>query len=777
MMSEMMDPSKMKVADLRTELQNLGLDTKGNKPALVERLKEALEGKAADVKTEQDNGLEVELEELNAEPMECEQTEKVPNKMFYGTDSQKISKYLCVSDDSESDDQELIDSGNEYLPGESEMSSEDETEERPAKKPRVAKKKRGIIVEEYPDEEDLHDELALQVQTGWHQEDIKNDPLPGYQHKSDDDILSPFDYFSKFVTREMIDSITFQTNLYAKQKNIKTNFITNFDEIMQFIGILLFMGVCQCPSLDDYWAGGTKVIQVAEVMSSKRFKLLRRTIHFNDDNIKDGDRYHKIRPLFSALTAACLKIPATPRQSIDDVMVGFKGATAGNLKRYMRDKRDKWGFKLFCRASEDGVIHDILMYQGTKTFDMHPVKLPNEYNAQPISSKVVLVLASTLDKTKTSAIYADNFFTSLSLVKILKNKYNCRYTGHAYENRCGTPGLMPVKEMEKKIVPRGTTDYKSNDGILAVRWKDNKVVTLLTNDVGVHPVTPITSYNKETKKREKFSCPAVIKNYNAHMGCIDKSDMLVHLYKTPMKSKRWYMRLFAYFLDLAVVNAWLVYRRDCVALKSKYMPLKNFRLDISISARSTGHKLRGGKRSASRLTRSTSRASSVESDDGDLSSLQIPTPVQYQRVIKPDDSVRYDTTLHHWPVNAKTFTCKHCSTKKHPVASTFACLTCKVNLCIKEKNCFVEFHSKYRCSLLYDGSTLRRCDENGHSVVIKPRKFTTKKLAEAFACFNSGLQMIEKMEVNYERFSIFERQVQDALACYKEIYNEKKQTV
>lgn len=47
-MSEMMDPSKMKVADLRTELQNLGLDTKGNKPALVERLKEALEGKAAE---------------------------------------------------------------------------------------------------------------------------------------------------------------------------------------------------------------------------------------------------------------------------------------------------------------------------------------------------------------------------------------------------------------------------------------------------------------------------------------------------------------------------------------------------------------------------------------------------------------------------------------------------------------------------------------------------------------------------------------------------------
>ncbi|GBP96284.1 Heterogeneous nuclear ribonucleoprotein U-like protein 1 [Eumeta japonica] len=41
-----MDPAKMKVVDLRSELSALGLDTKGNKPALVERLKKALEAKS-----------------------------------------------------------------------------------------------------------------------------------------------------------------------------------------------------------------------------------------------------------------------------------------------------------------------------------------------------------------------------------------------------------------------------------------------------------------------------------------------------------------------------------------------------------------------------------------------------------------------------------------------------------------------------------------------------------------------------------------------------------
>lgn len=45
-----MDPSKMKVVDLRSELGALGLDTKGNKPALVERLRKALEAKTGKCK-------------------------------------------------------------------------------------------------------------------------------------------------------------------------------------------------------------------------------------------------------------------------------------------------------------------------------------------------------------------------------------------------------------------------------------------------------------------------------------------------------------------------------------------------------------------------------------------------------------------------------------------------------------------------------------------------------------------------------------------------------
>ena len=79
--------------------------------------------------------------------------------------------------------------------------------------------------------------------------------------------------------------------------------------------------------------------------------------------------YHlKIKPLYDMITKIFLKVEPTTKQSIDEVMVSFKGTTAGSIKQYIQNKPDKFGFKFFCRASSDGFIHDILMYQGATTF-------------------------------------------------------------------------------------------------------------------------------------------------------------------------------------------------------------------------------------------------------------------------------------------------------------------------------------------------------------------------------------------------------------------------
>ena len=59
-----------------------------------------------------------------------------------------------------------------------------------------------------------------------------------------------------------------------------------------------------------------------------------------------------------------------------------------------------------------------------------------------------------------------------------------------------------------------------------------------------------------------------------------------------------------------------------------------------------------------------------------------------------------------------------------------------------------------------------------------PGKFTAKKLAETFAAISNGGRMLEEMDVDYGRSTRADRQIQDVLACSREIHKgEKKHTI
>lgn len=100
-----------------------------------------------------------------------------------------------------------------------------------------------------------------------------------------------------------------------------------------------------------------------------------------------------LHPLFTSITKAFLQEPQIPKQSIDEVMVGYKGKTAVQQK-YIKNKPHKWGFKLFSRASEHGFIHDMILYQEERTFLTHGVTLRPVQGTLGITSQIVSVLAA-----------------------------------------------------------------------------------------------------------------------------------------------------------------------------------------------------------------------------------------------------------------------------------------------------------------------------------------------------------------------------------------------
>lgn len=73
------------------------------------------------------------------------------------------------------------------------------------------------------------------------------------------------------------------------------------------------------------------------------------------------------------------------------------------------------------------------------------------------------------------------------------------------------------------------------------------------------------------------------------MGGVDLSDMLIALYRTEMKTRRWYMSIFS-SSDICVNNAWLTYKRDAKRTGRKTKILKHFRMDISEDLRKLGRR-------------------------------------------------------------------------------------------------------------------------------------------------------------------------------------------
>ncbi|XP_046998937.1 piggyBac transposable element-derived protein 4-like [Schistocerca americana] len=99
----------------------------------------------------------------------------------------------------------------------------------------------------------------------------------------------------------------------------------------------------------------------------------------------------------------------------------------------------------------------------------------------------------------------------------------------------------------------------------AVKWRDNKFVTFLSNFVGENSMTEAEIFDKKLKKSVKVSCPKPVVECNQFIGGVDLVDSVLALYRIQIRSKKWYHRIFFHILDLIIVNAWFLYRRDALS--------------------------------------------------------------------------------------------------------------------------------------------------------------------------------------------------------------------
>ncbi|XP_034051575.1 piggyBac transposable element-derived protein 2-like [Gymnodraco acuticeps] len=224
------------------------------------------------------------------------------------------------------------------------------------------------------------------------------------------------------------------------------------------------------------------------------------------------------------------------------------------------------------------MICDFDVYEGS----VNGIRAKSELE---LSGDVVMKLASTLPEGQNYKIYADNYFTCVPLaVKLLD--HGIHYVGTARQVRLPNCNLEEEKSLKKK--GRGSFDIRveTNHNICAVKWYDSRAVTLVSSFAGPHPVQNIQRWDKANKTYVEVERPSIVSTYNKYMGGVDLLDSFTAKYKFPMKSRRWYVYIFWHAIILAVINAWLLYKRDCRALKMAKQEILNrrqFHADLASS--------------------------------------------------------------------------------------------------------------------------------------------------------------------------------------------------
>ena len=116
--------------------------------------------------------------------------------------------------------------------------------------------------------------------------------------------------------------------------------------------------------------------------------------------------------------------------------------------------------------------------------------------------------------------------------------------------------------------------------LMAIKWMDKRAVCLLTT----------TDDSSTVAKRRKASCagnveevqkPRIVDEYNQYMGGVDKGDQLASYNGFYHCSLKWWQQAFFHLIDVAIVNAYILYCLQKGKEWSKILSYKNFRVELT----------------------------------------------------------------------------------------------------------------------------------------------------------------------------------------------------
>ena len=143
-------------------------------------------------------------------------------------------------------------------------------------------------------------------------------------------------------------------------------------------------------------------------------------------------------------------------------------------------------------------------------------------------------------------IYFDIYFNCIELSQKLR-EYGFYSCGTIRRDRLRGMQVTNDSIMRKKGRGSYVAHRNAESGVTVIQWFDNKSVLLSSDFLSVEPLNDVTRWDKKTEKYVTVPRPDIVQHYNDSMGGTDLY-MFMALYKIDHKSKKWYRRIFFYYL-------------------------------------------------------------------------------------------------------------------------------------------------------------------------------------------------------------------------------------
>lgn len=494
---------------------------------------------------------------------------------------------------------------------------------------------------EEEEEEKKEEGTDEREQDGWSRElhDI-NVPLARLRHlqnKPPPPHATPMQLLQYFLPQQLMEEFAHHTNDAAPHDWRHTT----ASELYAFLGVHIYMGIDRLPSTRMYWSATYAHSFITSLFSRDRFLQLLSYFRIVPAPVAAAPRnpVPHVRALADKVNQsfAAHFIPIN-EFTIDEAVCAWKGRSS--VKQYIPSKPHKYGFKLYCLASEGYLLH-FEVYEGKEddpsdegaTYDT-VMRMTRQYQNQQLR------------------LYTDSWFTSPALMNALQQK-GIRMCGSVRSNRKGLPhiDLRAVKSLR-----RGEWIQRQKGDMTFVVWKDQKVMKLLYNHISPTSVSTLNRWSDEGEQ-VSIGCPQAIKDYFYGARSVDVISQLHYNYLIGRKACRCWPRLAWWLLDMCIINAFKLW-----SVGQSRVSQLDFReqLMIELIKQHQAHH----------------------------------TAPKYEATHPPVNAL---AATHSSELSMEEKDCKYCSSPpRNRKRTNYICAACNVHLCLGE--CFRAYHANVQCS-------------------------------------------------------------------------------